>query len=211
MEPTQLKSTALSHVHEALGAKMVPYAGYNMPVTYKGLREEHQAVRTSVGMFDVSHMGEFMVTGPGALDLIQYVTSNDASKLVDGKVQYSCFPNGKGGIVDDLLVYRVNAEEYLLVVNASNMDKDWAWINEHNTFDAEIKNISSSMSLLAVQGPDAAKAIQGLTDMDLENMKYYTFEKGTFAGVSDILVSATGYTGAGGFEEYIPNQHAEQI
>ncbi|MGB0425132.1 MAG: glycine cleavage system aminomethyltransferase GcvT, partial [Flavobacteriales bacterium] len=206
-----MRATALSHKHIELGAKMVPYAGYNMPVSYAGLKEEHQCVRTGVGVFDVSHMGEFVVKGPHALALIQHVTSNDASVLVDGKVQYSCFPNDQGGIVDDLLVYRVNEEEYILVVNASNIHKDWEWINKHNHVGAELHNISDSMSLLAVQGPDAAKALQSLTSIDLENMVYYTFDKGTFAGLDNIIISATGYTGSGGFEIYIPNQDAEKV
>ena len=207
----QLRATALSHKHIELGAKMVPYAGYNMPVSYAGLKEEHQCVRSGVGVFDVSHMGEFLVKGPNALALIQHLTSNDASVLADGRVQYSCFPNDQGGIVDDLLVYRVNDEEYILVVNASNIQKDWEWINKHNKFGAELLNISEQMSLLAVQGPDAAKALQSLTPIDLENMVYYTFSVGTFAEVDNIIVSATGYTGSGGFEIYIPNQDAEKV
>lgn len=208
---TALKSIVLNDTHEGLGAKMVPFAGYVMPVQYTGVNDEHVAVRTGVGVFDVSHMGEFVVRGPQALDLIQKVTSNDASKLFDGKVQYSCLPNAEGGIVDDLLVYRMSEEEYLLVVNASNIDKDWAWINSHNNFDCELENISDNISLLAIQGPKATEAIASLTDMDLGSMKYYTFQKGTFAGVDDILISTTGYTGAGGYEVYIPNQHAERI
>ncbi len=206
-----MKNTALSHVHESLGAKMVPYAGYNMPVQYEGVTAEHVNVRENVGVFDVSHMGEFMLKGPRALDLIQKITSNDASKLVDGKVQYSCFPNGKGGIVDDLLVYRFDAETYMLVVNASNMEKDRAWVERHNDMGVELENISDKTSLLAVQGPNAVKALQSLTDMDLEGMKYYTFEKGVFAGHEKVLVSATGYTGAGGFEIYFRNSQAEDI
>lgn len=208
---TSLKLTALNDVHIALGAKMVPFAGYNMPVQYTGVTDEHLAVRAGVGVFDVSHMGEFMVRGPQALDLIQKVTSNDASKLHDGKIQYSCFPNADGGIVDDLLVYRISEEEYMLVVNASNMDKDWDWISKHNDFDAQLENRSEGMSLLAVQGPHAAQALQSLTSIDLAGMKYYTFETGTFAGEDNILISATGYTGAGGFEIYMPNEAAENI
>jgi glycine cleavage system T protein len=196
------KRTALSHIHEALGAKMVPYAGYMMPVQYEGVTAEHINVRDKVGVFDVSHMGEFLIKGDQALELIQKITTNDAGKLVDGKVQYSCFPNGKGGIVDDLLVYRIDEKTYMLVVNASNMEKDWNWIQSNNTMGAELEDISDKTSLLAVQGPNAAKALQGLTDMDLENMVYYTFEKGQFAGHDNVLVSATGYTGAGGFEIY---------
>ncbi|MEM9025107.1 MAG: glycine cleavage system aminomethyltransferase GcvT, partial [Bacteroidota bacterium] len=206
-----MKNTALTAKHEALGAKMVPFAGYNMPLQYSGVTDEHLTVRQGVGVFDVSHMGEFLVEGEHALDLIQKVTSNDAAKLVDGKVQYSCLPNGEGGIVDDLLVYRINAQRYLLVVNASNIDKDWAWITSHNDAGATLTNISDDISLLAVQGPKAADVLASLTDIDLANMTYYTFAQGTFAGVPDILVSATGYTGSGGFEVYIPNAHAETV
>ena len=206
---TELKSIALEKTHQDLGAKMVPFAGYLMPVQYTGVNEEHLNVRNNVGVFDVSHMGEFMVRGPQALDLIQRITSNDASKLIDGKVQYSCFPNDQGGIVDDLLVYRLSEEEYMLVVNASNMDKDWDWVQKHNTSGAELENISDDISLFAVQGPNAAKALQSLTEMDLEGMKYYTFDKGTFADVDNVLVSATGYTGAGGFEIYC--RHADAL
>ncbi|HEY0977956.1 MAG TPA: glycine cleavage system aminomethyltransferase GcvT [Flavobacteriales bacterium] len=206
-----MKKTALTATHEALGAKMVPFAGYLMPVQYTGVNDEHLAVRSSVGVFDVSHMGEFMVRGPGALDLIQRVTSNDASKLTDGKVQYSCLPNDQGGIVDDLLVYRINAEEYLLVVNASNIDKDWAWIQKHNTAGVAMENISEGLSLLAVQGPKATEVLQKLTDIDLNAMEYYSFQRGTFAGQANIIVSATGYTGAGGFEIYMPNAAAQDI
>jgi aminomethyltransferase len=208
---TQLKYTALSHVHEKLGAKMVPFAGYHMPVQYSGLLEEHHTVRSSVGVFDVSHMGEFYVRGPQALDLLQKVTTNDVSKLFDGKVQYSCLPNGNGGIVDDLLVYRISENEYFLVVNASNIDKDWNWINSQNTFDAQLENVSEGMSLLAVQGPDALKAMQALTEMSLVDMEYYTFKIGSFAGLENIIVSTTGYTGAGGCEIYFPNEVAEKM
>jgi aminomethyltransferase len=208
---TTLKNTALTHVHERLGAKMVPFAGYNMPVQYSGLIEEHNTVRNAVGVFDVSHMGEFWVKGKGALDLIQRVTTNDASKLFDGKVQYSCMPNGKGGIVDDLLVYRFNDELYMLVVNASNIDKDWNWINSQNSFGAELQNVSEGTSLLAVQGPKALEAMQKLTDMPLVGMEYYTFQHGKFAGFDNIIVSTTGYTGAGGCEIYFPNEVAEQM
>jgi aminomethyltransferase len=208
---TELKSTALSHIHQQLGAKMVPFAGYNMPVQYSGLIEEHNTVRKALGVFDVSHMGEFWVSGKGALDLIQYVTSNDASKLTDGKVQYSCLPNDNGGIVDDLLVYRVNEELYLLVVNASNIEKDWNWINSKNTFDAKLENKSDETSLLAVQGPKALEAMQKLTDMQLVGMEYYNFQIGTFAGCDNVIVSTTGYTGAGGCEIYFPNEVAEKV
>jgi aminomethyltransferase len=208
---TDLKNTALTEVHKNLGAKMVPFAGYNMPVQYSGLTDEHHTVRQSVGVFDVSHMGEFMVEGPGALDLIQKVTSNDAAKLFDGKVQYSCFPNETGGIVDDLLVYRMSDTQYMLVVNASNIDKDWAWVNHYNSFDAKLTNVSEETSLLAVQGPKALEAMQKLTDMDLMSMEYYTFKIGKFAGFDNVIISTTGYTGAGGCEIYMPNACAEAI
>jgi aminomethyltransferase len=209
---TELKKTALTAVHEALGAKMVPFAGYLMPVQYTGVNDEHLAVRNSVGVFDVSHMGEFIISGPKATELLQAVTSNDVSKLTDGKVQYSCLPNDTGGIVDDLLVYRHNAEHYLVVVNASNIAKDWAWIRKANErFGALMEDISEGTSLLAVQGPKAAEALQKLTDIDLKSMEYYTFKVGHFAGYADILVSATGYTGAGGFEIYMPNAVAKDM
>ncbi|SMO36944.1 glycine cleavage system aminomethyltransferase GcvT [Solitalea koreensis] len=206
-----MKNTALTNVHIALGAKMVPFAGYNMPVQYTGINDEHATVRNGVGVFDVSHMGEFILKGENALELIQRVTSNDASKLFDGKVQYSCLPNENGGIVDDLLVYRIDEKTYMLVVNASNIEKDWNWISERNTNGVEMHNISEKTSLLAVQGPKAAAALQKLTDFDLAGMEYYSFKKGTFAGVDNVVVSATGYTGAGGFEIYFDNEHAEQI
>ena len=208
----ELKHTALSAVHEALGAKMVPFAGYLMPVQYTGVNDEHHVVRNSVGVFDVSHMGEFLVRGPGALDLIQKVTSNDASKLAVGKVQYSCLPNGKGGIVDDLLVYRMQHGEdhhYVLVVNASNIQKDWDWINKHNTFDAQLENISDHMSLLAVQGPKATATLQPLFSVDLGAMEYYTAQYAEMKGVGLVLISSTGYTGAGGYEIYMPNPLAK--
>lgn len=208
---TELKTTSLTAKHISLGAKMVPFAGYNMPVQYSGLLDEHHCVRNNVGVFDVSHMGEFMVKGPKALDLIQRVTSNDVSKLFDGKVQYSCFPNETGGIVDDLLVYRFNDELYMLVVNASNIEKDWNWINKFNTEGAILENHSDLTSLLAIQGPNAADVLQPLTSMDLRNMEYYTFKMGTFAGHDSVIVSATGYTGAGGFEVYMPNGAAADI
>lgn len=190
---------------------MVPFAGYNMPVQYVGINAEHETVRKAVGVFDVSHMGEFILKGENALDLIQRVTSNDASKLYDGKVQYSCLPNEDGGIVDDLLVYRIDEKTYMLVVNASNIEKDWDWISKYNTNGVDMKNISDRTSLLAIQGPKAAEALQSLTDTDLVSMEYYTFTKGTFAGVDNVVISATGYTGAGGFEIYFENQYAEQI
>lgn len=210
-ETAELKSTALTEKHIELGAKMVPFAGYSMPLQYEGLIKEHLQVRASVGVFDVSHMGEFIVRGEGAFDLVQKVTSNDVSALVDGKIQYSCLPNETGGIVDDLLVYRIEEDVYMLVVNASNIDKDWAHISKYNTAGVEMINISDKTTLLAVQGPNAAKALQKLTDIDLENMVYYTFKKGVFAGVENVLVSATGYTGAGGFEIYFENKDADKI
>jgi len=206
-----MKNTALSHIHEALGAKMVPFAGYNMPVQYEGVTAEHINVRENVGVFDVSHMGEFIIRGEGAFELVQKVTSNDVSKLVNGKVQYTCLPNGKGGIVDDLLVYRMDEQTYFLVVNASNIDKDWDWISRHNTNGVEMVNISEDTSLLAVQGPKAAIALQALTEMNISDMKYYTFQKGIFAGKENVLISTTGYTGAGGFEIYFKNEDAEVI
>ena len=190
---------------------MVPFAGYNMPVRYTSDIEEHNTVRNGVGMFDVSHMGEFLVKGPNALDLIQKVTSNDASKLVIGKAQYSCLPNDKGGIVDDLLVYKIREEEYLLVVNASNIDKDWDWISSHNDMGAEMKNISDDFSLFAVQGPKAMETLQKLTSVNLSEIKFYNFEVGDFAGAEYVIISATGYTGAGGFEIYLHNKDAEMI
>jgi aminomethyltransferase len=206
-----MKNTALTDIHIKTGAKMVPFAGYNMPVQYAGINAEHETVRKAVGVFDVSHMGEFILKGDHALDLIQKVTSNDATKLYDGKVQYSCLPNEDGGIVDDLLVYRIDEKTYMLVVNASNIEKDWNWISKYNTMGVDMKNISDRTSLLAIQGPKAAEALQSLTDVDLVSMEYYTFNKGKFAGVDNVLISATGYTGAGGFEIYFENQYAEQI
>ena len=206
-----MKTVALNDLHVSLGAKMIEFAGYNMPVLYTNLIQEHLAVRNSVGVFDVSHMGEFMLKGEKALDLIQLVTSNDASKLTDGKVQYSCMPNDKGGIVDDLLVYRWNENEYYLVVNASNIEKDWNWISQHNTFGVEMKNVSDELSLLAVQGPNAIKTLQKLTNVDLSDMEYYTFCGGTMAGCEDVIISNTGYTGAGGFEIYVWNKDARKM
>ncbi|HLG34185.1 MAG TPA: glycine cleavage system aminomethyltransferase GcvT [Bacteroidia bacterium] len=201
-----LKQTALTDVHIALGAKMVPFAGYNMPVLYEGINAEHETVRNKVGVFDVSHMGEFIFKGPDALDLIQRTTSNDASKLFPGKVQYSCIPNEQGGIVDDLLVYRLEENVYMLVVNASNIEKDWNWFVKNNLRNVEMHNISDKTTLLAVQGPKAVEILQPLTDMDLRGMEYYTFKKEKFAGVDNVLVSATGYTGAGGFEVYFESK-----
>lgn len=190
---------------------MVPFAGYNMPVSYKGLNEEHLTVRNGVGVFDVSHMGEFRLKGDKALNLIQLVTSNDASKLTDGKIQYSCLPNDKGGIVDDLLVYRINEKEYFLVVNASNIEKDWNWISKHNSFGVEMINESNDWSLLAVQGPKAILALQKLTKVNLSQMEYYTFCSDEMAGISNVIISNTGYTGAGGFEIYIKNKDAKAM
>jgi aminomethyltransferase len=211
METETLKNTALTNVHIALGAKIVPFAGYNMPVQYQGLKIEHECVRTGVGVFDVSHMGEFILKGPKALDLIQKVTSNDASKLTPGRAQYSCLPNGKGGIVDDLIVYKFDDEKYLLVVNASNIEKDWNWISQHNDMGVEMVNASDDYSLLAIQGPKAAEAMQSLTSTDLSNIKFYHFEVGDFAGCPDVIISATGYTGSGGFEIYVKNEDAEKV
>jgi len=206
-----MKSTSLTNTHIALGAKMVPFAGYNMPVSYKGLNDEHQVVRTGVGVFDVSHMGEFILKGPNALDLIQRVTSNDAAVLTDGKAQYSCLPNNDGGIVDDLLVYKIDSETYMLVVNAGNIDKDWNWISKHNTAGVDMKNISDDTSLLAVQGPKAIDALQKLTDVKLADIPYYSFVKGKCNGIDNVVISNTGYTGAGGFELYFENQYAQKM
>jgi aminomethyltransferase len=206
-----MKKTAFCALHEQMGAKMVPFAGYYMPVQYEGLLIEHETVRKAVGVFDVSHMGEIWVKGPHALDLIQWVTTNDASVLVDGKVQYSCFPNGKGGIVDDLLVYRIDSETYLLVVNASNIEKDWNWIVSQNKFNATLYNASDEISQLAIQGPLALQAMQKLTDTTVTDMEYYTFKKVTFAGVKDVIFATTGYTGAGGCEIYFANEDADKI
>ena len=207
----KMKNTALTEKHISLGAKMVPFAGYNMPVQYEGVNAEHETVRNAVGVFDVSHMGEFVLRGPNALALIQKFASNDASVLVDGKAQYSCMPNGKGGIVDDLIIYRVNSEEYFIVVNASNIEKDWNWISSLNDLGVEMENLSDQYSLLAIQGPKAAEAMQSLTSIDLPNMTYYTFQYGTFAGIENVMVSATGYTGSGGFEVYVKNEDANKL
>jgi len=206
-----MKRTAFSALHEASGAKMVEFAGFYMPVQYEGLIIEHETVRKAVGVFDVSHMGEFWVKGPNALSFVQWVTSNDASKLVDGKAQYSCFPNGKGGIVDDLLVYRINAETFLLVVNAANIEKDWAWVNSQNKMGAVLYNASDEISQLAIQGPLALKAMQKLTETTITDMEYYTFKKVNFAGIKDVILSTTGYTGAGGCEIYFANKDAQHI
>jgi aminomethyltransferase len=209
-----MKVTPFTQKHIALGAKMAEFAGYNMPISYSGINDEHATVRRNAGIFDVSHMGEFMLKGDQALDLIQRVTSNDASKLAAGKAQYSCLPNEEGGIVDDLLVYCIEPNKvYMLVVNASNIEKDWNWITKHNLSNAEMHNISDKTCLLAVQGPNATKILQPLADMDIMNLAYYTFTKGKFAGVDNVLVSATGYTGAGGVEIYFEDKdgNAEKI
>lgn len=206
-----MKNTALTQKHISLNAKMVPFAGYNMPVSYTGLNEEHATVRNAVGVFDVSHMGEFILKGDNALNLIQKVTSNDASVLTDGKAQYSCLPNNDGGIVDDLIVYRIDEKTYMLVVNASNIDKDWNWIKQHDTWGVDMKNISEETSLLAVQGPKALDTLQKLTDVKLADIPYYSFVKGKFNGVDNVVISNTGYTGAGGFELYFENQYAEKM
>jgi aminomethyltransferase len=206
-----MKNTALTPIHIQLGAKMVPFAGYNMPVQYEGVNAEHETVRNGVGVFDVSHMGEFLLSGPKALDLIQRVTTNDAATLEIGRAQYSCLPNATGGIVDDLIVYRLDEMNYLLVVNASNIEKDWNWIAQHNTEGAKMENLSDAYSLLAIQGPKAVEAMQSLTSIDLASIKYYHFEVGTFAGIDDVIISATGYTGSGGFEVYCKNEDAEKL
>ncbi|EIJ37323.1 glycine cleavage system aminomethyltransferase GcvT [Galbibacter orientalis] len=207
-----MKNTALTDIHIELGAKMVPFAGYNMPVQYEGVNIEHETVREHLGVFDVSHMGEFLISGPNALALIQKVSSNDASKLTIGKAQYSCLPNENGGIVDDLIIYQMKEEQYLLVVNASNIEKDWNWISKYNdTIGAEMRNISDDYSLLAIQGPKAVEAMQTITPIDLSAIKFYNFEVGEFAGIEHVIISATGYTGSGGFEIYCKNTDVEQV
>ncbi len=206
-----MKKIPLHDVHVNLGAKIVPFAGFEMPVRYSSDLEEHHTIRNGVGVFDVSHMGEFVVKGPGALDLIQRVSANDASALFDGKVQYSYLPNASGGVVDDLLVYRYNENEYYLVVNASNIEKDWDWIMSHNTAGVDMENVSDRLCLLAVQGPKATATLQKLTDLDLSAMEYYTFTKGSLAGIDDVIISATGYTGSGGFEIYVEAQDAKAM
>ena len=208
-----MKNTALTHIHESLGAKMLPFAGYNMPILYEGVNAEHEIVRTGVGVFDVSHMGEFLLSGPNALALIQKVTSNDAATLTVGRAQYSCLPNAEGGIVDDLLVYKMKEDEYLLVVNASNIEKDWNWISSFNTNGVEMHNISAKTALLAVQGPNATKIVQSMTQMDVLNLPYYSFVKGDMLGIDNVLISATGYTGAGGVEIYFEdiNDNANKV
>jgi aminomethyltransferase len=206
-----VKNIPLHDLHAALGAKILPFAGYNMPILYTNLIQEHLAVRNAVGVFDVSHMGEFVLKGPKALDLIQRVCTNDASVLVDGKVQYTCMTNNEGGIVDDLLIYRWNENEYYLVVNASNIDKDWAWISDHNVDGVEMENISDKLCLFAVQGPKALSVMEKLTDLKLAEMDNYEFLSGSVAGIDDVLISTTGYTGAGGFEIYVWNNDAQKM
>lgn len=206
-----MKNTVLTPIHESLGAKILPFAGYNMPITYEGVNAEHETVRSGVGVFDVSHMGEFLLSGSNALALIQKLTANDASTLTIGRAQYSCLPNNQGGIVDDLLVYKLKEEQYLLVVNASNIDKDWDWIVSQNDLGVEMKNLSDDYSLLAIQGPKAVEAMQSLTSVDLSAISYYHFEVGDFAGIEYVIISATGYTGSGGFEIYCKNTEVEQI
>ena len=206
-----MKDTALAKIHESMGARMVQFAGYNMPVTFEGINIEHESVREGVGVFDVSHMGEFWAKGPKAFEFVQKVTTNDVAKLTNGKVQYTCFPNGKGGIVDDLLVYRIDEETYLLVVNAANIDKDWEWCVSQNSMGADLYNASDEISQLAVQGPLALQAMQKLCDTPITDMEFYTFKKLSFAGVDDIILSTTGYTGSGGCEIYMDNKDAEKI
>jgi len=214
MSTDALKSTALTDLHIELGAKMVPFAGYNMPVQYSNLREEHMAVRDSVGMFDVSHMGEFSVTGPDAEALVEWISSNDVSKLINKQAQYSCMPNDQGGIVDDLIIYKWDDNEFYLVVNASNIEKDWNWIQSQKDakgFDCELSNMSDDLSLLAIQGPNATKVVQKLTEVDLSSIEFYHFDAGVVAGVEDVIISATGYTGSGGFELYVWNKDVRKV
>ncbi len=213
-----MKNTPLTDIHIGLGAKMAPFAGYNMPISYAGIKEEHQTVRNGVGVFDVSHMGEFILKGEKALDLIQLVTTNDASVLEIGEAQYSCMPNGQGGIVDDLLVYRLpedncadGEQAFMLVVNASNIEKDWNWISKHNSFGVKMEDISDRTGLLAIQGPKAVESLQSLTDVNLSDIKYYNFTKGTIAGIKNVIISATGYTGSGGFELYVNNEEIANL
>jgi len=207
----KVKKVTLDDVHHSLGAKMIPFAGYNMPVRYSSDMEEHKTVRENVGVFDVSHMGEFIVEGPNALDLIQKVSSNDAATLKIGQAQYTCFPNLEGGVVDDFLTYKLDEERYMLVVNASNISKDWEWIQQHNSQNAKLENISDQTSLFAIQGPNTIEAIQSLTSISLKDIPFYHFKTGTFAGVEDVIVSATGYTGEQGFELYIKNEAAKKV
>jgi aminomethyltransferase len=206
-----MKVTAFNEFHKRAGAKLVEFAGYEMPIEYSGIKDEHMTVRESVGVFDVSHMGEFWVKGPNALDLVKKITSNDPMLLKPGQAQYTCFPNGKGGIVDDLLVYFYEPDKYMLVINAANIEKDWNWVNEQNDVGAELENASDNISQLAIQGPNATEALQKLTDINLSEIRFYTFVTGKIAGVEDVIISATGYTGAGGFELYFRNNVAEKI
>ncbi len=206
-----MKNIALNDTHIALGAKMVPFAGYNMPVQYAGVNVEHETVRNAVGVFDVSHMGEFLLSGPKAIDLIQKISSNDAANLTIGRAQYSCMPNGKGGIVDDLIIYKIKDEQYLLVVNASNIEKDWNWISKHNDMGVDMRDLSDEYSLLAIQGPKAVEAMQSLSSINLAEIKYYHFEVADFAGIEHVIISATGYTGSGGFEIYCKNDQVQQV
>lgn len=206
-----MNKLTLNDQHVAMGGKMVPFTGFDMPVQFEGVNIEHETVRNAVGVFDVSHMGEFLLSGPTAIDLIQKISSNDASVLTVGRAQYSCMPNGKGGVVDDLIIYKIKEEQYLLVVNASNIEKDWNWISSHNTMDAEMRNLSDDYSLLAIQGPKAVEAMQSLSSIDLAAIKYYHFEVADFAGIPHAIISATGYTGSGGFEIYCKNDEVEQI
>uniref|UniRef100_UPI004047FC03 glycine cleavage system aminomethyltransferase GcvT n=1 Tax=Mariniflexile sp. TaxID=1979402 RepID=UPI004047FC03 len=206
-----MKNTALTKTHEALGAKLVPFAGFNMPVQYEGVTIEHETVRKAVGVFDVSHMGEFLIEGEHALELIQKVSSNDASKLTIGKAQYSCMPNETGGIVDDLIIYKIKEDTYLLVVNASNIEKDWNWIQSKNTVGATMRDLSDDYSLLAIQGPKAVEAMQSLTSHDLSSINFYNFIMGDFAGIEHVIISATGYTGSGGFEIYCKNSEVKHV
>lgn len=206
-----MKTTALNQVHKNLGAKMVPFAGYEMPVQYSGVNQEHMIVREGVGVFDVSHMGQFFAKGTEVEQLLQYVTTNDVSKVAIGQAQYTCMPNENGGIVDDLIIYKISDEEWMLVVNASNIDKDWNWINKNNKWDVSLENKSDEMSLLAIQGPKSIEAMQSLTDINLSEIPFYHFEIGTFAGIENVIISATGYTGSGGFEIYFANENAEEM
>ncbi len=206
-----MKHIPLRHIHEALGAKMVDFAGFYMPVQYEGVTIEHETVRSGIGVFDVSHMGEFLLSGENALNLIQKVCSNDASTIEIGKAQYSCLPNENGGIIDDLIIYRMKEDQYLLVVNASNIDKDWNWISKHNDMGVEMRNLSDDYALLAIQGPKSIEAMQSLTSVNLSEIPYYSFVVGDFAGIENVIISATGYTGSGGFEIYCKNEEVEQI
>lgn len=206
-----MKQVTLNHIHEALGAKMVPFAGFSMPVQYEGVNAEHETVRNGVGVFDVSHMGLFKISGPNALALVQKVSSNDASTLINGKAQYCYFPNTTGGVIDDIITYKVNDEEYLMVVNASNIEKDWNWISSQNNVNAQFEDLSDAYSILAIQGPKAIEAMQSLTNVNLSDIKFYNFVTDTFAGIDNVIISATGYTGSGGFEIYVKNESIEEV